>query len=60
MNPGFPAWQAGVLIQARRPPLHYFLVYVLINKGFVLYALLFFAFKSIFTVVCRLVAGEVD
>jgi hypothetical protein len=21
LNPGFPAWRAGVLVQARRPPL---------------------------------------
>ena len=25
MNPGPPAWQAGVLVQARRPPLPLFL-----------------------------------
>ncbi len=29
MNPGFPAWQAGVLVQARRPPL---LVFPLVEK----------------------------
>ncbi len=24
LNPGSPAWEAGVLDQARRPPLHFF------------------------------------
>ena len=24
LNPGFPAWQAGVLDQARRPPPHFY------------------------------------